>query len=50
METIPDGFVSIQIHLPPEVLDDLRAAACPSGLSIGEWLLQLLELGVACTK
>jgi hypothetical protein len=38
METAPDGFVSIQIHMPPEVLDDLRAAARRFGLSIGERL------------
>ncbi len=38
MEAIPEGFVSIQIHMPPEVLDDLRAAARRSGLSIEDWL------------
>ena len=25
MEAIPEGFVSIQIHMPPEVLADLRS-------------------------
>ena len=42
MEAIPEGFVSIQIHMPPEVLDDLRAAARRSGLSTEDWLTRLL--------
>ena len=42
MEAISEGFVSIQIHLPPEVLDDLRAAARHSGLSIEDWLTRWL--------
>jgi hypothetical protein len=46
METIPDGFVTIQIQLPPEVLADLRIAACRFRLSIGEGLTQLLARGV----
>ena len=47
MEAIPEGFVSIQIHMPPEVLDDLRAAARRSGLSIEDWLTVLLARGAA---
>jgi hypothetical protein len=47
MEAIPEGFVSIQIHMPPEVLDDLRSAARRSGLSIEDWLTQLLARGAA---
>ena len=47
MEAIPDHFVSIQIHMPPEVLDDLRAAARRSGLSIEDWLTVLLARGAA---
>ena len=42
MEAIPEGFVSIQIHLPTEVLDDLRAADRHSGLSIEDWLTRWL--------
>lgn len=44
---IPEGFVSIQIHMPPEVLDDLRSAACRSGLTIEDWLIRLLARGAA---
>jgi hypothetical protein len=47
MEAIPEGFVSIQIHMPPEVLDDLRAAARRSGLSIEDWLISQLARGAA---
>jgi len=47
MEAIPDHFVSIQIHMPPEVLDDLRAAARRCGLSIEDWLTRLLARGAA---
>jgi hypothetical protein len=47
MEAIPEGFVSIQIHMPPEVLDDLRAAARRSGLPIEDWLTRLLVRGAA---
>jgi hypothetical protein len=47
MEAIPDGFVSIQIHMPPQVLEDLRAAACRSGLTIEDWLTGLLARGAA---
>jgi hypothetical protein len=47
MEAIPEGFVSIQIHMPPQVLDELRAAAHSSGLSIEDWLNLLLARGVA---
>ncbi len=45
METIPDHFVSIQIHMPPEVLGDLRAAARRAGLPIEDWLTRLLARG-----
>ena len=38
MEAIPEGFVSIHIHMPPEVLADLRAAARRSGPSNEDWL------------
>ena len=38
MEAIPEGFVSIQIHMPPEVLAHLRASARRSGLSNEDWL------------
>ena len=44
---IPEGFVSIQIHMPPEVLEDLRSAARRCGLSIEDWLTGLLARGVA---
>lgn len=44
---IPEGFVSIQIHMPPEVLADLRSAACRSGLPFEDWLIRLLAQGVA---
>ena len=44
---IPEGFVSIQIHMPPEVLADLRSAARRSGLSIEDWLTRLLARGIA---
>ena len=47
MEAIPDGFVLIQIHMPPEVLEDLRAAACAAGMPIEDWLIRLLARGVA---
>ena len=47
MEAIPEGFVSIQIHMPPEVLDDLRAAARRAGLPIEDWLIGLLARGAA---
>lgn len=47
MEEIPDGFVSIQIHMPPELLDDFRAAVRRSGLSIEDWLTVLLARGAA---
>lgn len=43
---IPEDFVSIQIHMPPEVLDDLRSAARRCGLSIEDWLTWLLARGV----
>ncbi len=44
---IPEGFVSIQIHMPPEVLEDLRSAARRCGLSIEDWLTGLLARGAA---
>jgi hypothetical protein len=44
---IPEGFVSIQIHMPPQVLEDLRSAARRSGLPIEDWLTRLLARGVA---
>lgn len=44
---IPEGFVSIQIHMPPEVLADLCSAARRSGLPIEDWLIRLLARGVA---
>jgi hypothetical protein len=44
---IPEGFVSIQIHMPPEVLEDFRSAARRSGLSIEDWLTVLLARGAA---
>jgi hypothetical protein len=44
---IPENFVSIQIHIPPEILEDLRSAACRSGLSIEDWLTMLLARGAA---
>ena len=44
---IPEDFVSIQIHMAPEVLDDLRSAARRSGLSIEDWLTWLLARGAA---
>jgi hypothetical protein len=47
MDAIPEGFVSIQIHMPPEVLDDLRAAAHRCGLPIEDWLTRLLARGAA---
>ena len=47
MEAIPDGFASIQIHMPPEVLDDLRGAARRSDMSIEDWLTWLLARGAA---
>ena len=47
MEAIPEGFVSIQIHMPPAVLDDLRAAARCAGMPIEDWLIRLLARGVA---
>lgn len=47
MEVIPEGFVSIQIHMPPEVLADLRSAARRSGLSIEDWLITILARGAA---
>jgi hypothetical protein len=43
---IPEGFVSIQIHMPPEVLEDLRSAARRCDLSIEDWLTLLLARGV----
>ena len=47
MEAIPDHFVSVQIHMPTEVLDDLRAAAGRSGLPIEDWLTSRLARGAA---
>jgi hypothetical protein len=47
MEAIPDGFVSIHIHMPPEVLETLRAAARRAGMSIEDWLTMLLARGAA---
>ena len=44
---IPEDFVSIQIAMPPEVLEDLRSAACRCGLSIEDWLTGLLARGAA---
>ena len=44
---IPEDFVSIQIHMPPEVLEDLRSAARRCGLSIEDWLTELLVRGAA---
>jgi hypothetical protein len=46
MEAIPEGFVSIQIHMPPDVLEHLQTAAHRAGLSIEEWLTQLLGRSV----
>jgi hypothetical protein len=43
---IPEGFVSIQVHMPPEVLEDLRSAARRCGLSIEDGLTGLLARGV----
>jgi hypothetical protein len=42
MESIPDGYVTVQIHMPAEMLDGLRDAARRSGASIEEWLTLLL--------
>jgi hypothetical protein len=47
METIPDGFVTVQIHMPAELLDGLRAAARRSGSSIEDWLTVLLVRSAA---
>jgi hypothetical protein len=47
MEAIPEHYVSIQIHMPPEVLDVLRTAARRSGLAIEDWLTLLLARGAA---
>ena len=41
MEAIPDGFVFIEIHMRPAVLEHLQVAAHEAGLSIEEWLTQL---------
>lgn len=47
MDTIPDGLVTVQIHVPAEMLDGLRAAARRSGSSIEDWLTVLLMRSAA---
>jgi hypothetical protein len=46
MEAIPDGFVFIEIHMRPAVLDELRAAARHAGMPVEDWLVRLLRIGV----
>jgi hypothetical protein len=47
MESIPEGFVFIEIHMRPAVLKDLRAAAHHAGMPVEDWLVRLLRVGVA---
>jgi hypothetical protein len=47
MDTLPDGFVTVQIHMPAELLDGLRVAARRSGSSIEDWLTSLLVRSAA---
>ena len=47
MEVLPDGFVTVQIHMPAELLDGLRVAARRSGSSIEDWLTVLLVRSAA---
>ncbi|MEM8620285.1 MAG: hypothetical protein AAGF73_11230 [Actinomycetota bacterium] len=46
MDELPDGYVSIQIHMSPQVLAELRSAAHRAGLPFDVWLTQILARGV----